>query len=211
MIDLRELAIEWEVDPEPLIKAVESAQRVRRHQLSQKPLIASAEPADCNHQLRQAHKAIAKLPLRAREHLHRHLADRIGHSFNGPFDEQVRRAMLGTANPYGLSAEQSRYMMEDVDLVGIILDALSEPVEREEPDRELQWLAEAWIKAGGEVLAEDGSHRYHEGLIEFLDIAYTHLDGEKPDTDNIRRCLDRIRRSPLRIEGVSAGSGNRLK
>lgn len=169
MIDLRERAEWWGVDPEPLIQAVESAMRSRQYWQGQKPLIASAEPADTNRRLRQAHKAITALPLRARAHLHWELAERIAHG-------------------RGLDPGQVRRLMQDTNLVELILDALSEPVEPEEPDRELQWLVQAWVEAGGEVKIDD---RYDGDLIEFLTIAYQYL-GETLTPDAIRLRLNRI-------------------
>ncbi|MHA6232736.1 hypothetical protein [Pseudomonas fluorescens group sp. PF-69] len=174
MIDLRERAEWWGVKPEPLIEALTAAQQVRRYREGQKPLIASTEPADANRRLRQAHKAIAALPLRARAHLHWGLAERIAYG-------------------RGLDPEQVRRLMQDTNLVELILDALSEPVEPEEPDRELQGLAQAWERAGGEVEIDD---RYDGDLIEYLTIAYEHL-GETLTPDAIRLRLDRIRRAPL--------------
>jgi len=175
---LRELAEEWDVDPQPLLEALASAQRVRRYRQGQKPLIASAEPADANHRLWQAHKAIAALPLRARAHLHWGLAERIAYG-------------------RGLDPEQVRHLMQDTNLVELILDSLSEPIEPEEPDRELQGLVQAWEHAGGEVEIDD---RYDLDLIEFLILAYQHL-GETLTPDAIRLRLNRIRRSPLETEG----------
>ncbi|WP_095195863.1 hypothetical protein [Pseudomonas sp. Irchel 3A7] len=178
MIDLRERAKDWDVDPDPLIQAVESAMKGRRYRERQKPLIASAEPAKCTRQLGQAYKAIAALPLRARAHLHWELAERITYG-------------------RGLDPEQVRRLMQDTNLVDMVLDALSEPIDPEEPDRELQWLVQAWKRAGGEVQVDD---RYDEDLIEFLTITYQHL-GETLTHDAIRRRLDRIRRDPLDSDG----------
>lgn len=174
MIDLRELAHEWDVDPKPLIAAVESAVQGRRHGGGQKPLIASAEPAVCNRKLQQARKAVAALPLRARAHLHWRLAESITCGFAGAYD---------------LTPEQVRYLMQDMDLMDRILDALSEPLEPEEPDRELQWLVQAWQRAGGQIHEGD---RYDEYLIEFLILTYQYLGDEKPTHDAIRRRLDRL-------------------
>lgn len=179
MIDLRERAEDWDVDPEPLIEAVEAAQQRVAYKAGQQPLIASAEPADANHRLRQAHKAIAALPLRARAHLHWKLAERIAYG------------------PAGLDREQMHRLMQDTNLVELILDLLSEPIEPEEPDRECQWLVQAWERAGGEVEIDDS---YDLDLIEFLDIAYQHL-GKPLNPDAIRLRLDRIRRAPLETEG----------
>jgi hypothetical protein len=175
---LRERAEDWDVNPVPLIEALASAQRVRRYREGQKPLITSAEPADANRRLRQAHKAIAALPLRARADLHWGLAERIAYG-------------------RGLDPEQVRRLMQDSNLVDMVLDALSEPIEPEEPDRELQGLVQAWEYAGGEVEIDD---RYDLDLIEFLTLVYQHL-GETLTPDAIRLRLDRIRRSPLGIEG----------
>jgi hypothetical protein len=175
---LRERAEWWGVDPEPLIQAVESAQQRVAYRERQKPQITSAEPADANRRLRQAHKAIAALPLRARAHLHWGLAERIAYG-------------------RGLDPGQVRRLMQDTNLVELILDSLSEPIEPEEPDRELQWLLQAWVEAGGEVEIDD---RYDGDLIEFLTIAYPYL-GETLTPDAIRLRLDRIRRAPLDSEG----------
>lgn len=171
MINLRELTQEWDVDPEPLIAAVEAAMRIRRCREGQQPLIASAEPAEANKRLRQAHKAVAALPLRAKAHLHWRMAERIAYS------------------PAGLDRHQIRRLMEDTNLVGLILDALSEPIEPEEPDRELQRLVKAWTAAGGQTHEGD---RYDEDLIEFLFLNYQYLGDEKPTHDAIRRRLDRL-------------------
>ncbi|MFG0351927.1 hypothetical protein ACF8LD_12960 [Pseudomonas sp. zbq_5] len=171
MIDLRALAQEWDVDPKPLIAAVESTKRGRHYRDGQKPLIASAEPALCNRKLQQAHKAIAGLPLRAKAHLHWGLAERIAYG------------------PAGLNPEQVRRLMEDTNLVDMILDALREEVEPEEPDRELQRLVKTWTAAGGQTHEGD---RYDEDLIEFLFLTYQYLGDEKPTHDAIRRRLDRL-------------------
>ncbi|OPK06777.1 hypothetical protein [Pseudomonas sp. VI4.1] len=180
MNDLRERAEFWGVDPEPLIQAVESAMRDRRYWELRKPLIASAEPADCKHRLKQAHKAIAALPLRARDHLHWHLADRI-------------------ACDARLGREQVRHLMQ-ADLLTMILDALAERFDSEVEDRQQEFirLVLAWKDAGGEVEI-DG--RYDGDLIEFLGIAYQYL-GETLTADAIRLRLDRApRRGPPETEG----------
>lgn len=175
---LRERAEWWGVDPEPLIAAVESAMRGRQYWQGQQPLIASAEPAQANKRLRQAHKAVASLPLRARAALHWAMAERV------------------TSIIPGLDPEQIRHVMQDISWPDLILDALGEPVEPE-ADRECQWLVEAWKRAGGQVKID---YHYDGDLIEFLGIAYKHL-GEEPSDDAIRRRLDRIRRDPLDSEG----------
>lgn len=146
MNDLRELAIEWDIDPELLIQAVESAQRTRRYQESQRPLIASALPSTCRRQLEKARKAIKALPLRAKVHLHWRLAERIAYGRSGLTTEQIRQGVKNPWNPYDLNAEQVRQLMECDDLVGMVLDALSEPLdsEPEDPNQELKWLVQAW-------------------------------------------------------------------
>lgn len=181
MNDIRELAQEWGVEPEPLIEALEAAKERQDYSEVQRRIIASAEPAECAHRLRQARKAIEALPLRARVHLHWRLAERIAYG------------------PYGLNAEQVRQVMEDPNWVDEILAALCEPMdaEGEDPKQELRWLVLAWQRAGGQLLVE-GS--YDLDLIDFLKIAYRHLGGELT-VDAIRRRLDRIRRSPLGSEG----------
>lgn len=179
MIDLYERAEDWDVDPEPLINALESAKRVRHYRAGQQQLLASAEPAVANHRLQQARKALQALPLRARAALHWGLAERIATSIPG------------------LDREQIRQIMEDSNWLNVVLDALSEPIEPEEPDRELQWFVQAWREAGGEIEFEG---RHDGDLIEFLGIAYQHL-GETLTTDAIRLRLDRIRRDPLETEG----------
>lgn len=181
MNDIRELAHEWDVEPEPLIQAVEDAQQGRRYREAQKTLIASAEPAECAHRLKQARKAIEALPLRARAHLHWRLAERIA------------------CGPCGLDREQIRRLMQDTNLVAEILAALNEPLDAEPEDRqqEFRWLVRAWQHAGGQVEFDD---RYDGDLIEFLGIAYQRL-GETLTADAIRRRLDRIRRAPLGSEG----------
>ncbi len=182
MNELRERAKEdWGVEAEPLIKAVEAAIRHREYWAAQKPLIDSAEPAECAHRLRQAHKGIAALPLRARAHLHWSLAERLAYG------------------PCGLDSKQIRALMEDTNLVTLLLDALGDPMDTERKDQpqELRWLVQAWVKAGGEV-SIDG--RYDGDLIEFLSTAYRHLGDARSD-DAIRRGLDRIRRLPPKTEG----------
>lgn len=179
MIDLRERAEWWGVKPEPLLEALASAQQRAAFKAGQRPLIASAEPADANHRLRQARKAIAALPLRARARLHWNLAERIAASIPG------------------LGHEQIRFVLEEAKWPDLILDALSEPIEPEESDHELQWLVKAWVEAGGEVEIGD---RYDGDLIDFLSIAYCDL-GEDLSRDAIRLRLDRIRRAPLDSEG----------
>lgn len=178
MNDIRELAEDWDVDPEPLIQAVEAAQRSRRYWEGEHRVMADAEPAECTHRLKQAHKAIAALPLRARAHLHWRLAERLARD---------------------LPTEQRRRLMEDTDLVVEILAALTEPLdtEREDPQQQLRWFVQAWQEAGGQVEIDD---RYDFDLIEFLQIAYQQL-GEKLTEDAVRRRLDRIRRDPLDSEG----------
>jgi|APLak6261691555_1056199.scaffolds.fasta_scaffold00181_2 hypothetical protein len=180
MSDLRELAEEWDVDPEPLIEAVEAAQQGRHYWESKQRVLASAEPAVCIKRLRQAHKAIAALPLRARDHLHWHLADRI-------------------ACDAGLGREQVRGLMQ-ADLIGMVLEALAEPFDAEVEDRQQEFirLVRAWQRAGGEIEVDD---HHDEDLIEFLTNVYQHLDGKKPSHDAIRRRLDRIRRAPFDSEG----------
>lgn len=181
MNDIRERAQEWDVEPEPLIDAVEAAKERQHYREVQRRIIASAEPAECAHRLGQVRKAIEALPLRARAHLHWRLAERIAYG------------------SYGLNAELIRQVMTDTNWVDEILDALDEPLdtEAEDPKQELKWFVQAWERAGGQLLVED---RYDLDFIEFLQIAYQHL-GQTPTVDAIRRRLDRIRRSPLRIEG----------
>lgn len=178
MNNIRELAEEFGVKAEPLIQAVEAAQRRRRYWDANRRMMADAEPAQAEHRLLQARKAIAALPVRAQAHLHWKLAERL---------------------VFGLSREQRRRLMEDTDLVAEILAALTEPLdtEREDPQQQLKWFVQAWQEAGGQVEIDD---RYDGDLIEFLQTAYQQL-GEKLTEDAIRRRLDRIRRAPLDSEG----------
>lgn len=166
---IRELAEVCDVDPEPLIQAIEAAKQTRCRRYEQKRLV-DAEPAQANRRLKQAHKAITALPLRAKASLHWKLAERLAYG------------------SIGLDRDQIRRLMQDVDLVSLILDAVSEPVETEEPDRELHHLLQAWQHAGGAVEFED---RHDEDLIEFLALAYQHL-GDTLTHDAIRRRLGRV-------------------
>jgi len=172
MNDIRELAQDWDVDPEPLIQAVEAAQRRRRHWEANHRMMADAEPAQAEHRLMQAHKAVAALPVRAQAHLHWKLAERLAYG------------------PCSLSREQRRQLMENVDLVAEILAALAEPLdtEREDPQQQLKWFILAWQEAGGQ-LWEGG--RYDLDLIDFLRFAYRHL-GEPLSEDAVRCRLNRI-------------------
>lgn len=203
MNDLRERAEFWGVDPEPLIDAVESAMQGRRYWEGQKR-INDAEPAECRHRLEKAHKAIAALPKRAREHLHGRLAERIAYGSPSFLSEQIHRMTLGQFDhgghgPLSLNAEQFRCLMQDMDLVGMVLDTLSEPLDTEAEDvlEERRQLVRAWERAGGDVFDDDG--RYDGDLIDFLTRAYRHLGDEIDEIsarDTIRRRLDR-RRDPL--------------
>ncbi len=203
-----ELAEEWDVDPKPLIQAVEDAARRQQRRESERLRRASAEPAQAEHRLKQARKAIEALPLRAKVHLHWRMAERLAYG------------------PYGLNAEQVRQVMEDTNWVDEIMAALTEPLDdqgliefqhayywetgqvltpedaqrrlhglnRTEP---LRLLLRAWQEAGGQVLVDD---RYNFDLIDFLQIAYRHL-GETLSEDAVRCRLDRFRRSPTDSKG----------
>lgn len=181
MNDIRELAEEFGVKAEPLIQAVEAVQQMKSYWEAQKPLIASAEPAECAHRLRQARKAIEALPLRARAHLHWRMGERIAY---------------GACH---LNAEQIHQVMESANWVDEILAALTEPLDAEPEDRQqvLRRLVQGWERAGGQVEIDD---RYDGDLIEYLGVAYQYL-GEILTEDAVRRRLDRIRRTPSDSEG----------
>lgn len=186
MNKIRERAEDWDVDPDILIEAIKSAKHSRDRREARKPIIASAEPAECMDRLLQARKAIARLPRRARANLHWSLAERLAYGHDG-------------RNPLGLDPEQTRRLM-GMNLVDEILAALTEPVEPEEPDREFQWLVRAWIDAGGQLKVDD---RYDEDLIEFLQRAFMHL-GEPLTEDAVRCRLNRIPAPTPGFPGVGA-------